>query len=114
MNAWCDNETVTALESTLARALASAAATLWLGGRSVATAFFAASCTGGTIGAAIGAPTGFMLKSVLMVPPNATALACSSQIPTPLGPQLYGGPLNALFGNALNAALTRAHKFYEK
>src|SRR5882757_11526678 len=55
-----------------------------------------------------------MLKSVLMAPPSAMALACSSQIPTPLKPQLYGAPLNALLGNTLNAALTRAREFYEK
>src|ERR1700675_1535758 len=114
MNAWCDSETVTALESTLARALASAAATVWLGGSSVATAFCAASLTGGTIGAATGAPTGLMLKSVLMAPPSAIALACSSQIPSPLGPQLYGAPINSELENALNAALTRGRKFYEK
>ena len=114
MNAWCDNETVTAVESTLARALAAAAGTLWPGGRSLATAYCAASLTGGMIGAATGAPTGLMLKSVLMVPPSAMALACSSQIPTPLSPQLYGAPLNAELENALNAALTRGRKFYEK
>jgi len=41
-----ETEALTTLELTLARVLASAAVTLWLGGSSVATALCAASLTG--------------------------------------------------------------------
>src|ERR1700675_786709 len=64
---------------------ASTTVTLWLGGNSVATAWLAASLGGdGTTGVAAGAPTGLMLKSVLM----AASWPSSSQIPTPLDRQL--------------------------
>src|SRR5258708_13831406 len=67
--------------------LASVAVTLWLAGRSVGTALFAAWLTGGTTGVGAGAPTGLMLKSVLM----AASWPPSSQIPTPLHRQLCPG-----------------------
>jgi hypothetical protein len=42
------------------------AVTLWLAGKSVATALLAAWLDGVTVGEGAGAPTGLMLKSVLM------------------------------------------------
>jgi len=50
----------------LAATLASVAVTLWLTGRTVVTASFAALLGGATTGDGAGAPTGLMLKSVLM------------------------------------------------
>src|SRR6202022_3743425 len=90
-----------------AGALASATATLLLAGSSVATALFAASLTGGAIGVATGAPTGLMLKSVLM----AASWLPSSQIPTPLPSQLCASPLNVVLENALNIAAMPARLF---
>lgn len=59
-------DALTALGSIVTRTLGSGAVTLWLAGNSVFTAFCAVSLAGVIIGAATGAPTGLMLKSVLM------------------------------------------------
>ena len=71
------NEVARRLQIVARAALASVAVTLWLAGSSVATAFCAA--IGATTDVAAGAPTGLMLKSVLM----AASWLSSSQIPTP-------------------------------
>jgi hypothetical protein len=70
--------------SLLAAALVSLAATVWLTGKSVCTASFAAEFDVVTICTGAGIPTGLMLKSVLMA---ASWLPCVSQIPTPLNTQ---------------------------
>src|SRR5262245_11903489 len=73
-------------ESLRTPAPASAAITLWLAGSSVATALWAASLAGGATTIAAGAPTGLMLKSVLM----AASWPPSSQIPTPQAKVMIG------------------------
>ncbi|GAA0025255.1 hypothetical protein BRDID11018_79520 [Bradyrhizobium diazoefficiens] len=65
-------------------ALVSLAATVWLTGKSVCTASFAAAFDVVMICAGAGIPTGLMLKSVLMA---ASWLPRPSQIPTPLNAQ---------------------------
>src|ERR1700730_8957262 len=90
-------------------ALASTAVTLWLAGRSVATALVAAALDSCTTGVAAGVPTGLMLKSVLM----AASWPPSSKIPTPLLVQLWQAALNVLLENTVNAALKAALEFYE-
>src|SRR3979411_2918110 len=104
MNAWRDKDSLAAGESLRTLALASATVTLWLAGRPVATAWVAAWLKGCTTGVGAGAPTGLMLKSVLMA---ASGLP-SSQIPTPLPSQLCASPLNVVLENALNIALIAA------
>jgi hypothetical protein len=71
-------------KSLRAAALVSLAATVWLTGKSVCTASFAAALDVVMICTGAGIPTGLMLKSVLMA---ASWLPCLSQIPTPLNTQ---------------------------
>jgi hypothetical protein len=82
---------------------ASLAVTLWLEGNSVATALLAAWLGGCTIGDGAGAPTGLMLKSVLMA---ASWCRSQSQIPTRVRGQLCQSAFNAKLENAMNRALT--------
>src|SRR6202035_695834 len=110
MNAWCETESAEALRSVRAAAPAAAAVTLWLAGSSVATAWATASLGGCATAAAAGAPTGLMLKFVLM----AASWLLPSQIPTPLRRQLLHAPLNAMLESAMNAALQPARQFDEK
>jgi hypothetical protein len=81
--------------------------TLWLAGSSVVTASFAALLGGGTTGDGAGAPTGLMLKSVLM----AASWLASSQIPVSSELQLCHPSINTVLENAVNPALRSAREF---